>query len=356
MKQLLVLLSLSLVVLLGGCSQSSVETTLSETQNQTELSAENDKSDLGSLKQQYPDEFGMQGNIDYSGITNYVKEHEKELNEEEIIYDFGNNPLAATPDFNYNNEIDKEIDITIDNIAEYSNLETNCSIYEAKLSPNKNKLYIKYLNDDKKGIITITHGDSTIVYKVENEEIIALSQGDGEYNIKLYVTRQGVNCTYKGNFTIMAENSVKETTYKGQSYYSNYKAEDEEFVELAEGLWKKSNSLSEYIWNSYIYTAQYPYDYEKCDDIDNGRLLRYRPDVSTLIDEQKGICLDKAAVLASLLRAKDIPAKVVFGYYKNLYHAWVEVNFNNQWLLFDPTLKMNYSSYGVENYSVSRYN
>lgn len=356
-KQLL-LLSLSLVVLLCGCSSSKVyDTNKYEKQTQTELSTEELDSGLGSLKESYPDEQGMSGYLDYSGMARYVKEHENELNNEEIIYDFGNNPLSTLDNGNIqdNKSID-ELIITDDVIKEYTEIDTGCTLYTAKLSKDKNKLYIKYNSTDKKGIITITHEDSTIVYKIEDSEIIALSLGDGDYTVKMYVTKRGTTCSYKGKFDIIAENSKKETAYEGQSYYSNYKIDDEEFVNIAKSLWDKSNSISDYIWSCYIYTSKYSYDYSKCNDIDNGKLLRYRPDVSTLIDEQKGICLDKAAVMASLLRAKDIPAKVVFGYYQNLYHAWVEVKFNNDWLLFDPTLKMDYSCDEVENYSVSRYN
>lgn len=355
------LLLLSLVVILCGCSNTeSINQNKYNKQTQTELSTEDYESSLGSSssKELYPDEQGMSGYLDYSDMALYVKEHLNESDKEEILYDFENNPLAS---IDLENQIDYSFkimnNIVIDDvISEYTDIDTKCDIYTAKLSKNKNKLYMKYNNSDKKGIITITHNDSTIVYKIEDSEIIALSLGDGIYTVKMYVTKQGVTCTYKGKFDIVAENSDKNTTYKGQSYYSNYSTDDTEFIETAQSLWDRSNSNSNYIWNCYIYTSKYPYDYDKCNDIDNGKLLRYRPDVETLIDEQKGICLDKAAVMASLLRAKDIPAKVVFGYYKNLYHAWVEVNFNNEWLLFDPTLKVDYSCSEIKNYSVSRYN
>lgn len=350
-KQLKLLLSLCLVLALGGCSTPS-EMDTTAINKQTGLSTEN--SDLGSLIQQESENITVEIE-DFEGIKNYVRQNEAELNSDEIIYNFGNNPLA-NEDTIISGVNKKEKRILTDNLNEYNEVKTDSTKYKIKLSKDKNKLYIDYLDTDKKGIVVIEKDKASVIYKVEDSEFIALTNGDGIYNIKLYKTKSGITCTPVGKFEIEASNTSKNTVYSKQSYYSNYSSTDEKFNSLSEELWGKSENIVDYIWNCYIETAEYPYDYDKSTSITNGLLMRYRPNVADLVEEEKGICLDKSAVMASLLRAMDIPTKIVFGHYKEMYHAWVEVYYNNQWLMFDPTLKIDYSSKDIENYSISRYN
>lgn len=301
-------------------------------------------------------------NESFEDISNYVNENR--INTDEVIYDFENNPLSDGEKANtkeikgtqlYN--LDETKTIVIDNIEEYEDIKLDgIEQYELKLSPLKNKVYIDYLNTDEKGIITIDKDNSTIVYSIKDAEIISLSRGDGEYVIKFYVTKNGYTCRYLGKHIVQGENTLDETGYEGQNYYSNYSESDDDFKEIVQEIWNSSNSIRDYIWNCYMYTAQYEYDYDKSKDITSGNVMRYRPDVEEIISKQSGICLDKASVMASLLRAKGIPAKVVFGYYREMYHSWVELLYNDEWKLFDPTLKMVYNSEGIENYMVTRYN
>lgn len=65
------------------------------------------------------------------------------------------------------------------------------------------------------------------------------------------------------------------------------------------------------------------YDQQKADSVQTG----YLPDVDETLSSKKGICYDYSALLACMLRAKNIPTRLVMGYVSgvDVYHAWNEV-------------------------------
>ena len=65
----------------------------------------------------------------------------------------------------------------------------------------------------------------------------------------------------------------------------------------------------------------------------------YIPNIDSVLSEQKGICYDYAAVLASLLREAGLPAKLVMGYREDMdaYHAWNQVLADGRWITVDAT-------------------
>ena len=63
------------------------------------------------------------------------------------------------------------------------------------------------------------------------------------------------------------------------------------------------------------------YDYEKAATVQSG----YLPNVDLTLATQKGICFDYASLMTAMLRAQDIPTKLVIGYTGQLYHAWISV-------------------------------
>lgn len=63
---------------------------------------------------------------------------------------------------------------------------------------------------------------------------------------------------------------------------------------------------------------------------------------SELARDRRGTCVGYATLLASLLRAAGIPARIVFGYVYTAGvfagHAWVEVRFQERWIPLDAAL------------------
>lgn len=59
-----------------------------------------------------------------------------------------------------------------------------------------------------------------------------------------------------------------------------------------------------------------------------------------LFQGRKGVCYDYAVMATALLRAQNIPARMVFGFTGNVqYHAWVEAFLEDtkEWIRIDPT-------------------
>ena len=90
------------------------------------------------------------------------------------------------------------------------------------------------------------------------------------------------------------------------------------------------------------------YDYDKASSVKSG----YLPSVDSTLSEKKGICFDYAALMACMLRAQRIPAKLVVGTVsaQDMNHAWNEVYLEgkgwvtvklyfagNQWKRMDAT-------------------
>ena len=107
--------------------------------------------------------------------------------------------------------------------------------------------------------------------------------------------------------------------------------------ELAEG----ASSDLEVITRVYDYITQnITYDYAKASDPPTG----YTSDVDAILTSGTGICLDYAAVMASMLRSQRIPTRLEVGYAQDAYHAWLNgiIEFDgNVWTLVDPTFGAN---------------
>lgn len=63
------------------------------------------------------------------------------------------------------------------------------------------------------------------------------------------------------------------------------------------------------------------YDKELAATVKSG----YLPDLDAVLEKEKGICFDYAALLTGMLRSQGIPAKLVVGYAGTVYHAWISV-------------------------------
>lgn len=325
------LLLLSLVIISGLNIDNDAYT--------TKLGAEDYQSNLGSLMEEYIVKNNIDGIDDSTQFLRYL----------------GIENTTTNNYIEYNG-------ISYDNIYSYKRIPVETSKYIVKISPDNNKIYFKYLGDAPDGVVTIEKDNIQRVFSIKNSDIIELLDGDGEYTIYLWETIEGIKCRYLGEVKIIGENTSADSTFTGQSFYSNYFINNKTFTDLVDELWNKSNgSIELYVKNCYDYVCTYTYNYTKRDMLNNNEIIRYRPDVNEIIQENSGICLDKATVLSSLLRAKGIPTRLAFGYYvdkteQSEYHAWVEAKILDEWKTIDPTFKYYYTDQRVRNYRVSSYN
>lgn len=116
---------------------------------------------------------------------------------------------------------------------------------------------------------------------------------------------------------------------------------------LSEQLWKRSGKQEEeYIATVYRYLCEMEYDRELLSSETREPWIEYctRMELDQVLKKNKGICREKANLMAALLRLKGIPCKVIAGMISEEEisgHAWNEVYINNKWISFDATNALN---------------
>lgn len=173
---------------------------------------------------------------------------------------------------------------------------------------------------------------------------LPLQMGSGQYTISLLGSNDGRRFRLLSEKTItviLEENAV----YLSASQTVNWNDESEvailakELTEDAETDREKLEIIHTYVVNNVSY------DYEKATKLPKG----YIPNAEDTLSEGLGICYDFAALTASMLRAVDVPTKLVKGYssYTPVYHAWNEVLIEGEWVVVDASTDSIFVDYHV---------
>lgn len=166
-------------------------------------------------------------------------------------------------------------------------------------------------------------------------EVYPLQMGNGSYEIRVYLNTEGTS--YKQIFFTELEVNMPDIdrvyVYPNQYvWYTN----DENAIKLSYDLCADLSDDSEKVDRIYDFIVQYlSYDDEKAATVEKG----YIPNVDEILELRKGICFDYSALFASMLRAQNIPVRLVMGYVQpdNLYHAWNQVYIQGKWVWKDST-------------------
>lgn len=225
-----------------------------------------------------------------------------------------------------------------DNIEQYEKIAT-IGKFEVHKSPDNQKLKVYYSGQEGIGVIKLTSTNKEKLYNCTEYTIIPLSS---EINyLKFYERKSlGSNSVIDiGNLTI---NGPSIPIYLGDTYYVDTRLSHDIVVDVSNKLWSESNSIDDYIYRCYKYVSKIKYDVQKSNDITSGISGYKRSDIAETILSQEGICLDKASLLAGLLRVKGIEAKLSFGTVEGYteYHAWIECYSPTKgWMIADPTFR-----------------
>ncbi|SBV90861.1 Transglutaminase-like protein [uncultured Eubacteriales bacterium] len=232
-------------------------------------------------------------------------------------------------------------------VAVYSNAKA--SIDASNLA--EGYLMVKYTGGkDVKIKVQITRDSgTTYTYNLNNKgsaETLPLTEGDGKYTVKVYENTTGTKYAqaYSTTVTMKLRNEFLPFLYSNQ--FVNY-TERSAVVTKAAELTKDAATDLTRIQSIYDFVIQnFTYDYELAKAVQSG----YLPDVDKVLADKKGICFDYAAVMAAMLRAQNIPSKLVVGYAGTTYHAWIDVYIDSigwvdkviyfdgtTWTLMDPT-------------------
>lgn len=120
--------------------------------------------------------------------------------------------------------------------------------------------------------------------------------------------------------------------FLSKNQYINYS------IDLSSIVNKYNNLTREEFFNqtkSYI-LKNYKYDFLKAATIAKGQL----PNIDECFTKKIGICQDLAALFVAIMRAADIPSKLIIGYADDNYHAWSITEIDGKQKFFDPTVEM----------------
>lgn len=177
-------------------------------------------------------------------------------------------------------------------------------------------------------------------------ETFPLSDGNGAYQISVFENVEGTKyaLNLSASFEAVLENEF--APFLRPNQYVNY-AEAELTVLRAAQLTEHQTETLDKVKVIYNYVVEtLSYDKELASTVQSG----YLPDLDTVLEREKGICFDYAALMTGMLRSQSVPCKLVVGYAGEVYHAWISVYSEkdgwidnaiyfdgSQWKRMDPT-------------------
>ena len=164
---------------------------------------------------------------------------------------------------------------------------------------------------------------STYTYTIQPQQwaILSLSEGNGNYQVKLFRNASGNSYSNVLSAKMSVELGDEFAPFLRPNQYVNYTAASRA-VALAQeltGAIEHPLGKVEAIYNYVVKTLSY--DYDKARSVKSG----YTPVLDNVLEEKKGICFDYAALMTGMLRSQGIPCKMIFGYAGGAYHAWISV-------------------------------
>lgn len=190
-------------------------------------------------------------------------------------------------------------------------------------------------------------------------EVFPLSAGDGIYQLGVYENVEGNQyaTVFSQELSVAISNTVGPFLYPNQyvkfNSSSNVVSTAKELVADAHDDLEAIIDVYEYVLNNITY------DYDKAENVQSG----YIPNVDEILESKTGICLDYAAVMASMLRSQQIPTRLEVGYAGEAYHAWISTYVENQgwvngiiqfdgqsWSIMDPTFAANSSEQTLKSF------
>jgi len=212
-------------------------------------------------------------------------------------------------------------------------------------------IMVKYkINTDKKIKAQVIKNGETYTYDLpagsEHYSVLPLTQGSGEYRVKIYTNIRGSEyaLSYQKSIDVELADEFLPFLYPNEYvYFTSESAAVKKAAQLA----KKAGSELDVVSAIYNYTVKnIKYDYEKAKTVKSG----YVPDIDEILSTKKGICFDYASLMCGMLRSLGIPTKLIMGYVGDIYHAWISVYVkdigwvNNiiefdgkNWKIMDPT-------------------
>ena len=212
-------------------------------------------------------------------------------------------------------------------------------------------LVVCYTGSSQKVKLQITGPDETtytysLTVGTPTEEVFPLQSGDGEYLVNVYenIEKNQYTMVFTQPITVTLNDEFRPFLYPNQyvSFQSTNNA-----IQISSDLSYPCNNDLDVVSAIYNYVINnISYDYAEAESVQSG----YLPDIDEVIATKKGICLDYASLMTSMLRSQRIPTRMEVGYAGTAYHAWIStyiedigwvngmIQFDGKnWSLMDPT-------------------
>lgn len=200
---------------------------------------------------------------------------------------------------------------------------------------------VKYSGGNPKIKVQISKGGLTYTYDLkarQDYEVFPVSEGNGTYNIKVFENVSGNQYAqaFSQDVSVSLADQFEPFLYPNQ--YVNFTPNSAAVAKGAEVAASAADEMG-VVANVYNYCINnMTYDTYKAQTVQSG----YLPNVDQILAARTGICFDYAALMVTMLRTQDIPAKLVVGYTGSAYHAWVnvyikEIGWVDSYIYFDGT-------------------
>lgn len=195
-------------------------------------------------------------------------------------------------------------------------------------------LLVRREESGKKWKLKVTK-DVEYTYDLTGERWTAfpLSEGDGEYTAAVFEQTEGTTYLPILVAEFDAELSDPLSPFLRPNQQVDYTAAPLTLAKAAEltadaaGDTEKTERVYEFV------STTLTYDEDQAGSVQSG----YIPVLDEVLQREKGICLDFAALMAAMLRSQEVPCKLVVGDAGTAYHAWTEVWDGEAWVRYDPT-------------------
>ncbi len=223
---------------------------------------------------------------------------------------------------------------------------------------------VRYIGSSPKVKLQITGpGERTYTYNLNSttptDEVFPLQSGNGDYLVNVYenIEKTQYSLVFSQLVQVDITNEFSPFLYPNQ--YVNFTKDNIAIAKGTELSFACNNDLDvvSAIYNFMI--SNITYDYEEAETVQSG----YIPDIDEVLETKKGICLDYAVLMSSMLRSQRIPTRMEVGYAGTAYHAWIStyiedigwvngiIEFDgSDWSLMDPTFASNSSEKELRNF------
>ena len=218
---------------------------------------------------------------------------------------------------------------------------------------------VKGVKSKKKQKLLVKYGkEAELRYDLNGSasyEVIPLQYGNGKYTFTLVQNVSGKKYSQSGKLSLTAKMPDETRAFLYPNQYVDYTPETDAVVkaiDLCRDM-KDQTEIAKTICG--FVKKNFTYDYLKANTVKSDDTKGLMPQIDDCWNKRMGVCQDLSAVTVAMLRSQGVPAKLMIGNLRDLYHAWVVTYINGEEKRFDPTAELEGKKYKKTDYTLERY-